>query len=95
MAWHGIQVFILRPSTAVGQQRRFWFDYLQEKRQVLRSDKEVERSDDKKEARADGGWTIPKGRKDQQPKGSKFSHSCPSPRDKELPPVKGAYRTKG
>jgi len=29
----------------------FWFDYLQEKR----SDKEVERLDDKKEARADGG----------------------------------------
>ena len=34
---------------------RFWFDYLQEKRQVLRSDKEVEIFDDKKEVRADGG----------------------------------------
>ena len=27
--------------------------------------------------------------------GSRFSHHCPSPRYKELPPVKGAYRTKG
>jgi len=45
----------IAPSAAVDQQRRFWFDYLQEKRQVLRTDKEVERLDDKKEARADGG----------------------------------------
>src|SRR6218665_2394823 len=33
----------------------FWFVYLQEKRHVLRSDKDVERPDDKKEARAEGG----------------------------------------
>ena len=34
--------------------RRFWFDLLQEKIQVLRSDKEAERLDDKKEAQAEG-----------------------------------------
>jgi len=28
--------------------------------------------------------------KGKGPKGSRFSHSCPSPREKELPPVKGA-----
>jgi len=39
----------------MGEQRRFRFHWLQEKRQVLRSDKEVERLEDKKEARADGG----------------------------------------
>src|SRR6218665_2057244 len=39
MVWYDIQIFILCPSTAVGQQSRFWFDYLQERRQVLRSDK--------------------------------------------------------
>ena len=33
----------------------FWFDYLKEKRHVLRGDKEVERLDGKKEARAEGG----------------------------------------
>src|SRR6218665_1170872 len=32
-----------------------WFDKLQEKRRVLRSDKDVERLDDKREARAEGG----------------------------------------
>ena len=36
------------------KQRHFWFDYLQEKRQMLRSDKDVERLDDKREARAEG-----------------------------------------
>ena len=50
-----IQVFIQRPSTAIGKQRRFWFNQLQEKRQVLRSDKVVERLDDKREARVEGG----------------------------------------
>src|SRR6218665_2932489 len=45
-----IQVFIQCPSAALGQQGRFWFDELQEKRQVLRSDKDVERLDDNKEA---------------------------------------------
>ena len=50
-----IQVFIQHPSTAMGKQRRFWFNQLQEKRQVLRSDKDVERLDDKREARAEGG----------------------------------------
>src|SRR6218665_3642927 len=39
----------------MGKQRRFWFDYVQEKRQVLRSDKDVERLDDRREARAEGG----------------------------------------
>jgi len=39
----------------VGQQRRFLFNLLQEERQVLGSDKEVERLNDKKETRADGG----------------------------------------
>src|SRR6218665_4033043 len=39
----------------MSKQRRFWFYYLQEKRQVLRSDKVVERLDDKREARAEGG----------------------------------------
>src|SRR6218665_1827902 len=39
----------------MGKKRRFWFDLLQEKRQVLRSDKEVERLDDRREARAEGG----------------------------------------
>src|SRR6218665_210039 len=39
----------------MGKQRHFWFDYLQEKRQVLRSDKDVERLDDKREGRAEGG----------------------------------------
>src|SRR6218665_194867 len=38
----------------MGKQRRFWFAYLQEKRQVLRSDKDVDRLDDKREARAEG-----------------------------------------
>src|SRR6218665_441870 len=38
----------------MGKQRRFWFAYLQEKRQVLRSGKDVERLDDKREARAEG-----------------------------------------
>jgi len=45
-----MQIYIWRPSTAVGQQRCFWFDKLH----ILRSDKEVKRLD-KKEARADGG----------------------------------------
>ena len=49
------KVFIQRPSTAIDKQRRFWFDQLQEKRQVLRSDKDVERLDDRREARAEGG----------------------------------------
>ena len=39
----------------MGKQRRFWFDWLQEKRQVLRSDKEVERLNDKRETQAEGG----------------------------------------
>jgi len=39
----------------MGKQRRFWFDLLQEKRQILRSDKDVERLDDNREARAEGG----------------------------------------
>src|SRR6218665_1605174 len=39
----------------MGKQRRFWFDLLQEKRQVLRSDKDVERLDDRREGRAEGG----------------------------------------
>jgi len=39
----------------MGQHRCFWFDYLQEKRQVLRSYKDVERLDYKKEAQAEGG----------------------------------------
>ena len=49
-----IQVFIQRPSTAIGKQRRIWFDQLQEKRQVLRSDKDVERLDDRRENVGDG-----------------------------------------
>jgi len=44
----------------VGQQRRFWFDYLQEKKQVLRRDKDVETLQDKKEARAEGGRRFQK-----------------------------------
>jgi len=44
----------------MSKQRRFWFYYLQEKRQVLRSDKDVERLDDKKEARAEGGRRFQK-----------------------------------
>src|SRR6218665_1623399 len=57
IALYCIQVFIWRSSTAKGKQRRFWFDYmlLQEKRHVLRSDKDVERLDDRREARAEGG----------------------------------------
>ena len=39
----------------MGKQRHFWFDYLQEKRQVLRSDTDIERLDDKREGRAEGG----------------------------------------
>src|SRR6218665_853690 len=39
----------------MGKQRRFWFNKLQEKRQVLRGDTDVERLDDKREARAEGG----------------------------------------
>src|SRR6218665_3040173 len=53
MVWYS-SIYIA-PLKAVGQQRSFWFDWLQEKRQVLRSDKGVERLDDKKEARAQGG----------------------------------------
>src|SRR6218665_1113503 len=57
IALYCIQVFIWRSSTAKGKQRRFWFDYmqLQEKRHVLRSDKDVERLDDRREVRAEGG----------------------------------------
>src|SRR6218665_207358 len=68
-----------RPSTAMGKQRCFWFDYLQEKRQVLRSDKDVERLDDKREARA--LLALPK-RRANNGKGCRHGHSCPSPRDK-------------
>ena len=46
MVWYS-SIYIA-PLKAVGQQRSFWFDWLQEKRQVLRSDKGVERLDDKK-----------------------------------------------
>ena len=42
----------------MGKQRPFWFDDLQEKRQALRSDKDGERLDDKKEARAEGGKRL-------------------------------------
>jgi len=45
----------IAPINSHGKQRRFWFNYLQEKRQVLTSDKDVERSEDKKEERAEGG----------------------------------------
>src|SRR6218665_3056096 len=55
-----IQIFIWRPSTAIGKQRCFWFDQLQEKREVLRSDKDVERLDDRREARAEGGRRFQK-----------------------------------
>ena len=64
----------------MGNQRRFWFDQPQEKRQVLRSDKSVDRSDDKKEARAEGGRRFQK----DGPITEKDGHCCPSPRDKEL-----------
>ena len=39
----------------MGQQRRFWFDKLKEKRQVLRRGKDVERLENKKEAQDEGG----------------------------------------
>src|SRR6218665_1860830 len=52
--------------------------------------KEVERLDDKKEARADGGRRFQREGRASDRKRSRFSHSCRSPMDKELPPVKGA-----
>ena len=55
MVLYCIEVFIWRPSTAIGKQRHFWYHQLQEKRQVLRSDKDVGRLDDRREARAEGG----------------------------------------
>ena len=51
MVWYGFQAYMWRPSRAVGQQRPFGSISHQEKRQVLRSDKEVERLNDRKEAR--------------------------------------------
>jgi len=41
--------------TAVRPQRRFWFDQLQEKRQVLRKDNGADRLEYKLEARVEGG----------------------------------------
>jgi len=45
--------------------------------------------DDKKEARADGGRRFQR-EGPAHGKGTRFSHNCPSPMDKEVPPVKGA-----
>jgi len=71
----------------MGKQMRFWFAYLQEKRQVLRSDKDVDKLDDKKdELKVEG---IPKTSANTG-KGSKHGHGCHSPRDKELPSAQGA-----
>jgi|SRR6218665_469824 len=42
----------------MGKHRRFGIDQLQEKKQALRSDKDVERLDDMKEARPDGGRRL-------------------------------------
>src|SRR6218665_1908889 len=39
----------------MGKQRLFWFDQLQEKRHIFISNKDIDRFDDKREARAEGG----------------------------------------
>src|SRR6218665_2502506 len=75
----------------MGQQRRFWpffRRFFQEKRQVLRSVKDVERSVDKKEARVEGDS---KGKGQSRTRHDQIDHGCPSPSDKQLPPIQEAY----
>ena len=54
MVWYGIQAFIQRPQQPWAKKGAFG-SISSKKRHVLRSDKEVERLEDKKEARADAG----------------------------------------
>ena len=72
----------IAPLTSHGPTEARWVQLAPEKRQVLRGDKDVERFEDKKEARAEGGRQLQRKGRANNGKGPRFSHSCASPKDK-------------
>jgi|SRR6218665_163908 len=73
----------------------FWCNLLQENRQVLRRNEDVERLEERKVTRENRvGKTIPQRGTDDS-KRSRLSHSRPCPGDKGVLSIRGAKRTRG